>query len=328
MKLASLQSESRDGTLAVVSADLERMVTVPPGCAPNLQAALDRWDATAPGLARVYADLNAGRLTGQPLDTSRLAAPLPRAYQWLDGSAYLSHVERVRRARGVEMPPSFRADPLMYRGGSDGFLGPREPLCVADEDWGLDFEAELAVVTGDVPRGIDSARAGEHIRLLMLVNDVSLRNLIPGELGKGFGFIQGKPAGSFSPVAVTPDELGASWENWKVHLPLLTARNGIAFGCPDAGEDMQFDFAVLISHAARTRALAAGTIIGSGTVSNRDRQRGCSCILERRVLETLEGGAASTPFLRFGDRVRIEMLDAEGHSVFGAIDQEVRPWPS
>ncbi|MEA3276682.1 MAG: fumarylacetoacetate hydrolase family protein [Pseudomonadota bacterium] len=327
MKFASLKSESRDGTLVLVSRDLERMLEVP-DCADHLQALLDDWQALSPGLEPVYADLNAGRIRGRPMDTAVLAAPLPRAYQWLDGSAYLSHVERVRRARGARMPPNLLRDPLMYQGGSDGFLGPRDPICLPDESWGADFEAEVAVVTDDVPLGTTAAEAGNHIRLLMLVNDLSLRNLIPEELAKGFGFLQGKPASSFSPVAVTADELGTSWDGGKVNLPLLTSLNGRSFGHPNAAEDLQFDFRSLISHAARTRALAAGTIIGSGTVSNGDLASGCSCILERRMLEILETGRAETPFLRFGDRVRIEMRDREGGPLFGAIEQEVQPCPA
>ncbi len=326
MKLGSLRSDSRDGRLVLVSRDLERMFEVSE-YAPHLQAALDDWQNLAPRLQEISEDLNAGTVSGRPLDPTALTAPLPRAYQWLDGSAYLSHVERVRRARGAEMPPSFQHDPLMYQGGSDRFLGPREPICVADEDWGADFEAEVAVLTDDVPMGIDSAHAEAHIKLLTLVNDISLRKLIPDELAKGFGFVHGKPASSFAPVAVTPDELGEHWRDAKLHLPLLTMWNGELFGQPDAGEDMRFDFAALISHAARTRSLTAGTVIGSGTVSNRDSARGCSCIVEKRMLEIIESGQASTPFLRHGDRVRIEMLDGDGDSVFGAIDQRVEPCP-
>lgn len=324
MKLASLKSGGRDGTLIVVDRTLERAIEVP-DCAPTLQRALDNWAAIAPKLEAVYQNLNRGKLEGFPLDISFLASPLPRAYQWLDGSAYLSHVERTRKARGAEMPPSFLIDPLMYQGGSDGFLGPREPICVADEGWGIDFEAEVAVVTDDVPMGIAPAQADSHVKLLMLVNDVSLRNLIPQELAKGFGFLHGKPASAFSPVAVTPDELGSAWDGGKVNRPLLTYWNDKLFGHPEAGVDMQFDFSALISHAAKTRSLSTGTIIGSGTVSNRDTGRGCSCIVEKRVLEIIETGAPATPFMAYGDRVRIEMLDEQGLSIFGAIEQEVRP---
>jgi fumarylacetoacetate (FAA) hydrolase len=325
MKLASLKSGGRDGTLIIVNRDLTRAVTVPE-LAPTLQAALDNWNRVAPRLATVYESLNRGAIAGFALDFNALASPLPRAYQWLDGSAYLSHVERARRARGADMPPSFLTDPLMYQGGSDGFLGPRDALPLANEEWGLDFEAEVAVVTDDVPMGVEREAAGGHIKLLMLVNDVSLRNLIAAELAKGFGFLHSKPASAFSPVAVTPDELGEAWDGAKVHLPLITHLNNILFGDPDAGKDMQFDFPTLTSHAAGTRQLGAGTIIGSGTVSNADRARGCSCLVERRLLEILDSGQAVTPFMCYGDRVRIEMFDAKGRSIFGAIDQEVQPW--
>jgi fumarylacetoacetate (FAA) hydrolase len=252
-------------------------------------------------------------------------SPLPRAYQWADGSAYVNHVELVRRARGATLPESFWTEPLMYQGGSDGFLGPRDDIRMEAEDWGIDFEAEVAVVTGDVPMGTPADAAGAHIRLLMLANDVSLRNLVPGEIAKGFGFFQAKPAGAFSPVAVTPDELGDAWDGTMVHLPLLSHLNGAEFGRVDCHVDMVFDFPALIAHAARTRALGAGTIVGSGTVSNRDRGKGSSCIAERRSLEILDHGEARTPFMRFGDRVRIEMFDAAGRSIFGAIDQMVEP---
>ncbi len=323
MKLASLKAGGRDGTLVVVDRALVRAVTVPQ-CADTLQAALDEWTAIAACLESVYAALNAGAIEGFALEPAALAAPLPRAYQWLDASAYLVHVERARRARGADLPADLLTEPLMYQGGSDGFLGPRDPI-VADESWGIDFEAELAIITDDVPMGTETAAARDHIRLLMLVNDVSLRNLIPRELAKGFGFLQGKPASACSPVAVTPEELGPAWDGGKVHLPLRVELNGERFGEPDAGTDMQFDFPTLIVHAAKTRRLAAGTIIGSGTVSNRDRARGCACILERRALELLDGGKALTPFMHQADTVRIEMLDAAGKSVFGAIEQDVRP---
>ncbi len=323
MKLASLKAGGRDGTLVVVDHALARAVTVPQ-CAATLQAALDDWTSIGPHLQSVYAALNAGEIEGVALEPTALAAPLPRAYQWLDASAYLTHVERARRARGADLPADLLTEPLMYQGGSDGFLGPRDPIR-ADESWGIDFEAELAIITDDVPMGIDAAAARAHIRLLMLVNDVSLRHLIPRELAKGFGFLQGKPASACSPVAVTPEELGRAWDGGKVHLPLRVHLNNRRLGEPQAGADMQFDFAALIAHAARTRRLAAGTIIGSGTVSNRDRARGCACILEQRALEQLDGAKALTPFMRHGDAVRIEMLDAAGHSIFGAIEQGVQP---
>ena len=321
MKLASLK-HGRDGRLVVVSRDLSRCVPVP-AIAPTLQAALDEWDRLEPPLREAAAALEAGPVAGEiPFEPARCAAPLPRAYQWADGSAFLSHVELVRRARGAPMPPSYYHEPLMYQGGSDGFLGPCDDIPLQDEDWGCDLEGEVAVVTGDVPPGADPARAAAAIRLLILVNDVSLRNLIPDELAKGFGFFQSKPASSASPVAVTPDELGAAWRDGRVHLPLQVSINGRPFGHPDAGA-MHFDFPQLIAHAARTRALAAGTLVGSGTVSNADPNVGAACIAEQRMREQEKLGRPQTPWLRAGDRIRIEMLDALGHSVFGGIDQRV-----
>jgi len=333
MKLASLKS-GRDGALVVVSRDLSRSVAVP-HIAMTMQHALDHWNEAAPRLMRVYDLMNEGPVDGEhPFEPRACASPLPRAYQWADGSAYVTHVELVRKARGAEMPASFWADPLMYQGGSDSFIGPCEPILAADETYGIDFEAEIAAITDDVPMGVDAHAAARHIKLLMLVNDVSLRNLIPGELEKGFGFFQSKPSSAFSPVAVTPDALGDAWRDGKLHLPLLSLLNGAGFGAPDAGEDMTFDFGQLIAHAAKTRPLCAGTIIGSGTVSNRGADggpgrpiaeggRGYSCIAEQRMVETIEGGAAKTPFLKHGDRVEIEMRDAKGRSIFGAIAQEV-----
>lgn len=333
MKLATQFDGTRDGRLVVVSRDLTEAVAVP-DIAPTLQAALDNWSALAPQLKKVYAEMNAGRVTqAMPFAEAACASPLPRAYHWADGSAYVNHVELVRKARGAEMPPSFWEDPLMYQGGSDDFLGPREPIDCLSDEWGLDFEGEIAVITDDVPMGVSVERAGKHIQLLMLVNDVSLRGLIPNELGKGFGFYQSKPATAFSPVAVTPDELGPHWEGNKVHLPLLSTFNDNAFGCPNAGEDMTFDFAQLIAHAARTRRLGAGTVIGSGTVSNKQGTEhgtsiaeggvGYSCIAEVRMIETIRDGKPATPFMTFGDRIRIEMRDENNHSIFGAIDQQV-----
>ncbi|MEJ0026790.1 MAG: fumarylacetoacetate hydrolase family protein [Rhizomicrobium sp.] len=324
MKLASLR-HGRDGRLAVVSRDLKTCVAVP-GIAPTLQAALDGWSEIAPQLEEVYALLNSREADGShPFEAKNCVSPLPRAYQWADGSAYVTHVELVRKARGAQMPPSFWTDPLMYQGGSDSFIAPTDPILAADEAWGIDFEAEVAVVTDDVPYGTGAAEAAGHIKLLMLVNDVSLRNLIPGELAKNFGFFQSKPASAFSPVAVTPDEIGAAWKDAKVHLPLHVWLNGETFGAPNAGIDMTFSFVDLIAHAARTRALGAGSIVGSGTVSNKSGDAGSCCIAERRTLETLAGGEPVTPFLKFGDRVRIEMFGADGHSLFGAIDQHVVP---
>ncbi len=322
MKLASLAG-GRDGRLVVVSRDLGRAVAVP-DIARTLQAALDDWAACAPRLEAVAADLDRAMLASAvAFDPASCAAPLPRAYQWADGSAYVNHVELVRRARGAEMPPSFWTEPLMYQGGSDSFLGPCDDIAVADEEFGIDFEAEIAVITDDVPMGLGAEAARSHVRLVMLVNDVSLRNLIADELAKGFGFFQSKPSSAFSPVALTPNELGEAWDGAKVHRPLVVDLNGERFGAPDAGRDMTFDFGQLIAHAARTRPLAAGTIVGSGTVSNRDRSPGSCCIAERRTIETIEAGSPSTPFLGFGDRVRIEMLDSNGASLFGAIDQTV-----
>jgi fumarylacetoacetate (FAA) hydrolase len=324
MKLATLRNDTRDGALCVVSRDLAH-ATVVYDIAPTLQAALDDWDYIAPQLQGVYESLNR-----QPegtrvfaVDFAKFHSPLPRAYQWADGSAYVNHVELVRKARGAEMPKEFWTDPLMYQGGSDAFLGPRDDIVMESEEWGIDLEGEVAAITGDVPMGVSPKKAGEHIRLVMLVNDVSLRNLIPGELGKGFGFFQSKPSSAFSPVAVTPDELGSAWDGGKVSLPLVVHLNGALFGQPNAGVDMTFDFPRLIAHAAKTRPLGAGAIIGSGTVSNKDRSAGSTCLAEKRMLEIIDTGAASTPFLRFGDRVRIEMLDAAGRSIFGAIDQQV-----
>lgn len=323
MKLASLRAGGRDGTLVVVDERLERAVEVP-GIAPTLQGALDNWAAVEAPLRRVAERLNAGACEGAfAFDAARVAAPLPRAYQWADGSAYLSHVERVRRARGADMPPAFLSEPLIYQGGSDGFLAARDPIPRGNPDWGVDLEAEVAVIVGDVPIGTPAERAADFIRLFVLVNDVTLRNLIPGEFAKGFGFFHSKPASALSPVAATPDELGDAWDGARLHLELRSWVNGELLGRPNAGVGMHFSFPDLIAHAARTRHLGAGSIIGSGTVSNPDPSVGVSCLAERRGLEILADGAARTPFLRAGDRVRIEMLDRAGRSVFGAIEQEV-----
>ncbi|ANQ86840.1 fumarylacetoacetate hydrolase family protein [Azoarcus olearius] len=334
MKLATLKHGGRDGTLVVVSRDLTRCQTVA-GIARTLQAALDDWDTVAPELELVYDMLNAGHARHAiPFDPAHCHSPLPRAYQWADGSAYINHVELVRKARNAEVPASFYTDPLMYQGGSDSFIGPRDKI-VADDSWGIDFEAEVAVVTGDVAMGATPAEAAASIRLLMLVNDVSLRNLIPKELEKGFGFFQSKPASAFSPVAVTPDELGVAWEGAKLHLPLRVELNGAAFGCPNAGQDMTFDFGQLVAHVAKTRELEAGSIIGSGTVSNKQGGLwgstvanggvGYCCLAELRMYETIEQGKPVTPFMKAGDRVRIEMLDEAGNNVFGTIDNTVVP---
>ena len=334
MKLASLM-HGRDGRLVVVSKDLTRATDAFP-VVPTLQAALDDWDRYAPRLADLAETLEHGSVPSFRFHEHDCAAPLPRAYQWLDASAYVNHVELVRKARGAEMPESFWTDPLMYQGGSDSNLGPRQAIRARSEVDGIDFEAEIAVVTGDVPMGVSPAQALNHIRLIMLANDVSLRNQVANELAKGFGFVQSKPPTAFSPVAVTPGELGASWAGGKLHLPLLTQLNGKPFGRPEAGIDMTFDFGTLIAHAARTRPLAAGTIIGSGTVSNRGTDGGpgkplgegglgYACIAEQRMVETIARGAPTTPFLRFGDSIRIEMKTAAGHSIFGAIEQEILP---
>jgi fumarylacetoacetate (FAA) hydrolase len=329
MKLGSLKEGGRDGTLIVVSRDLSRAVRVP-SIASTLQRALEDWEQAAPRLNQVYEVLNgspAETINGEEsfaVDFAELAAPLPRAYEFVDGSAYLPHVERVRRARGAEVPESFYTDPLMYQAVSAGFYGPRDPILVASEDYGIDLEAEVLVVTDDVPMGVSPEQAARHIQLVGLVNDVSLRALIPAELAKGFGFLQSKPRSALSPVLVSPDELGEAWQDCKLHRPLLTHINGQWFGAPQAGVDMQFDFAQLVAHAARTRPLSAGTLVGSGTVANQDTALGASCFAEKRTVETLQTGKPITPFLKFGDRVRIEMLDEQGASLFGAIEQTVK----
>ncbi|HTX48704.1 MAG TPA: fumarylacetoacetate hydrolase family protein [Caulobacteraceae bacterium] len=336
MKLASLP-DGRDGRLVVVSPDLAWCAEARLAGAPStLQAALDDWDRAAPALRALATGLKAGEAARRPFVEAEALSPLPRAYQWADGSAYLNHVQLVRRARGAEMPPEFWTDPLLYQGGSDGFLAPHAPIPLGDAAWGLDFEAEVAVIVGPVPMGADRAAALAAIRLVMLANDVSLRNLIPAELAKSFGFFQSKPASAFSPVAVSPDELGAAWADGKLSGALRVDLNGRPFGRADAGADMAFDFGVLIAHAAKTRDLAPGTIVGSGTVSNRGDDGGpgkpideggvgYSCLAELRTVETLLRGAPRTPFMAAGDRVRIEMLDAAGRSIFGAIDQIARP---
>lgn len=325
MKLASLKSKkSRDGILCLVNKSLTRAIELG-AIAPTLQIALERWKEVAPALKAVYQSLNEGRVENSfSFNAEDFASPLPRAYQWADGSAYLNHVALVRKARGAEMPEEFLQDPLLYQGGSDAFLGPRDPIIVSDESYGIDFEAEIAIITDDVPMGISAKEAQKHIKLLLLVNDVSLRHLIPGELSKGFGFFQSKPASSFSPLALSPDELAEFWDpEGRVHLPLYSYLNDRLFGAPLAGEGMHFSFSELIAHAAKTRDLSAGTIIGSGTVSNEDTSKGSSCIAEKRMLETLEKGKAETSFMRFGDKIRIEMRTPDGQSLFGAIEQSV-----
>jgi fumarylacetoacetate (FAA) hydrolase len=343
MKLATFRDGTRDGALAVVSRDMTKAVMAEAAIAGlrTLQQLLDDWQSLYLKVERIYAELNEAVEGLRPapfdivdFDAARCAAPLPRAYQWADGSAYVNHVELVRRSRGVEMPASFWTEPLMYQGGSDTLLGPCDAIELADEAWGIDLEGEIAVITDDVPMGATAEEAGEHICLLMLVNDVSLRNLIPAELAKGFGFLHGKPSTAFSPVAVTPDELGPAWRDGKVHLPLIASVNGKLLGRPNAGRDMTFSFPQLVAHAAGTRRLSAGSIIGSGTVSNKDDGgpgrpveqggAGYTCLAEVRTVETILEGKPRTPFLKFGDGVRIEMLDAQGQSIFGAIDQQVR----
>lgn len=333
MKLATLKNSSRDGLLVVVSKDLQKCVAVP-DIAETLQYALDHWERVEPQLKEMYIALNNGELTQElPFEQNQCESPLPRAYQWADGSAYVNHVELVRKARGAEMPPSFWTDPLMYQGGSDAFIGPYDDIPVGSEEWGIDFEGEVAVITGDVAMGVSPEQAQSAIKLVMLVNDVSLRGLIPNELAKGFGFFQSKPSSVFSPIAVTPDELEDAWDGGKVSLPLLSHYNGEPFGCPNAGVDMTFDFRELVAHAAKSRPLSAGAIIGSGTVSNKQGTDfgtaiseggvGYSCIAEVRMIETIRDGAPATSFMKFGDRIKIEMLDKQGSSIFGAIDQQV-----
>lgn len=322
MKLATLKNGTRDGALYVVSKDLTKAVSAE-SIARTMQAALDDWAATAPKLDALSKDLNAGKAVGAiAFDSKNCMAPLPRAYGWVDGSAYVNHVELVRKARGVEMPPSFWTDPLMYQGLSDSFVGPTDDIELADESWGIDFEAEVAVVTGDVPMGVTPAEAKDSIKLLMLVNDISLRYMAKEELQKGFGFVNCKPTCAFSPVAVTPDEI-TEWDGGKIHLPLITHRGDALFGKPNAGVDMVFDFPTLVAHAAKTRRLTAGTVVGSGTVSNKDTSVGSSCIVEQQTLEKLGTGEVKTPFLKFGERMKIEMLDGNGNSIFGAIDQKL-----
>lgn len=326
MKLATLKDGTRDGQLVVVSRDLTRAVRVPE-IAPTLQWALDNWDNTFAKLDEIYQALNANSLDGEfAFEQDKAHSPLPRAYQWADGSAYVNHVELVRKARGAEMPENFWNDPLMYQGGSDSFLGPRDDIPVQDVAFGVDFEAEIAVITKDVSMGISVEGAKNKILLFMLCNDVSFRNLIPNELGKGFGFFQSKPSSAFSPVAITPDELGDGFDGHKVKLPLVSHLNGKLFGEPDAGVDMTFDFPTLIAHAAKTRPLAAGSIVGSGTISNLDRSKGSSCLAEKRMLEIIESGKAQTPFMQYQDTIRIEMFNKNNENLFGTIEQTVVPY--
>ncbi|MBE9540175.1 MAG: fumarylacetoacetate hydrolase family protein [Proteobacteria bacterium] len=325
MKLASLKS-GRDGKLVVVSRDLTRAVSAE-SIAPTLQAAMDNWAGSEPKLIELFDALQAGPVEGEfAFDHSQAAAPLPRCYHWADGSAYVTHVELVRKARGAELPESFWTEPLMYMGASDAFIGAQDDVLMENEEWGIDFESEVAVFTDDVPAGTGAQQARGHIKLIALVNDVSLRNLIPAELGKQFGFYQSKPQTAFTPVAITPDELGDAWDGGKLHLPLISTLNGKKVGSPNAGVDMTFDFGQLIAHAAKSRALMAGTVVGSGTVANKGSVDGSSCLAEIRCLETIADGQPSTAFMSFGDSIRIEMDDAQGTTIFGAIDQVIRQY--
>jgi fumarylacetoacetate (FAA) hydrolase len=335
MKLATLRDGTRDGQLVVVSKDLSRY-TPATNVGKSMQAALDDWACAKPQLEALAQGLEDGRIAGESFEQEKCLSPLPRAYQWADGSAYVNHVELVRKARNAAMPETFWTAPLMYQGGSDAFLAPTETIKMGDEAWGIDFEGEIAVITGDVAMGADAESAGQEIRLLMLVNDVSLRGLIPAELAKGFGFFQSKPSSAFSPVAVTPDELGDAWKDGKVHLPLDVTYNGDAFGKAEAGIDMTFNFPTLVAHAAKTRPLGAGAVVGSGTISNKlnggpgkpvsEGGVGYSCIAEIRMIETINDGAPTTPFMRFGDTIKIEMKNASGQSIFGAISQKVEKY--
>ncbi|WP_417320393.1 fumarylacetoacetate hydrolase family protein [Emcibacter sp.] len=324
MKLASLKS-GRDGKLVVVNRDLTKAVPAAE-IASTMQKALDNWADAEPKLKALYDDLNAGKVEGFDFDPVQCDAPLPRAYHWADGSAYVTHVELVRKARGAELPATFWEDPLIYMGASDAFIGPRDPIDVESEDWGIDFEAEIAVITDDVPAGIGPDQALDHIKLISILNDISLRNLIPAELAKQFGFYQSKPQTAFAPVFVTPDELGDAWRDGKLHLPLHAILNGTKIGSPNAGVDMTFNFGQLIAHVAKSRALEAGTVIGSGTISNKGSKDGSCCLAEVRCLETIADGKPSTPFMSFGDRIEIEMFDKEGKTIFGKIDQVVKQY--
>ncbi|HVE85104.1 MAG TPA: fumarylacetoacetate hydrolase family protein [Myxococcales bacterium] len=325
MKLATLRDGTRDGALIVVRSD---GLAFAPGrpAAPTLQAALDDWEAAEPKLRDIASRLESGAISGDHLEPRALHAPLPRAYEWVDGSAYLNHVRLVRKARGAEPPRTLETDPLVYQGGSGVLLGPTDDISLGDPAWGLDFESEVCAILGDTPMGTTKAEAGRHVRLLMLANDVSLRNLIPAELEKGFGFFQGKPATAFSPFALTPDELGGAWRDGRVHLRLCTTLNGSTVGNTDAGPEMHFSFFDLVQHVTKTRALTAGTILGSGTVSNADRARGVSCLAERRMIEIIETGKAQTAFLQPGDVVEIEMRDESGRNLFGTLQQKVVAW--
>jgi len=326
MKLATIKNNTRDGQLVVVNRDLSKAVTVSK-IAQTMQQALDNWVELSPKLEEVYSKLQAGdKSESFDFDTQNAMAPIPRSYHWADGSAYVTHVELVRKARGAELPASFWTDPLMYMGASDAFIGANDDIEIEKEEWGIDFESEVAIITDDVPPSTNAKKAKDHIKLISIVNDVSLRALIPNELGKQFGFYQSKPWTTFAPVAVTPDELGDAWDGGKVHLPLISVLNGAKIGSPNAGIDMTFDFGQLIEHAAKSRSLMAGTVIGSGTVANQGSPDGSSCLAEVRCLEIIKDGKPSTPFMKFGDRIEIEMKDKNGDSIFGKIDQVVREY--
>jgi fumarylacetoacetate (FAA) hydrolase len=325
MKLATRKNQTRDGELLVVSRDNQNAVDVG-HIAPTMQALFDEWSAKEPQLQAIYTALNAGELPEAfAVDAESLHSPLPRAYGWIDGSAYINHIVLVRKARGAEPPATLSTDPLVYQGGSDTFLGPRDDIPLADLAWGCDFESEIAVVMDDTPQGVKAEDVGDYVRLVMLCNDVSLRNLIPGELAKGFGFFTSKPSSAFSPFAITPDELGDAWRGGRLHLPLITHLNGEKYGDPDAGPEMHFSFYDIVEHVCKTRGLSAGTIVGSGTISNEDRSRGSSCLAEKRMIEKIDTGEFKTPFMGYGDNVGIEMFNAAGESLFGRIEQTVVP---
>jgi len=323
MKLATRKNQTRDGELLVVSKDNQTAV-VAGAVAPTLQSVMDDWAAKSPQLEAMYAALNAGEQAGAfAVNVDELHSPLPRAYAWIDGSAYINHIVLVRKARGAEPPATLRTDPLVYQGGSDTFLAPRDDIPLADTSWGCDFESEVVVVLDDTPQGVKAEDVGQYVRLVMLCNDVSLRNLIPGELAKGFGFFTSKPSSAFSPFAITPHELGDAWQNGRLHLPLITHLNDEKYGDPDAGPEMHFSFFEIVAHVAKTRSLSAGTIVGSGTISNVDRSRGSSCLAEKRMIEKIDTGEFTTPFMNYGDKVAIEMFNADGASLFGRIEQTV-----
>ena len=322
MKLGTLKDGTRDGRLVVVKRD-NSVYAPAEGVAKSMQEALDNWDEVEPGLLGIAEKLESGDLQGEPVDIDQFHSPLPRAYEWIDGSAYINHIVLVRKARDAEPPETLETDPLVYQGGSSHFLAPTEDIPMADEDWGLDFEAEIAVVLGDTPRGVKADEAGQHVKLMMLANDVTCRNLIPDELAKSFGFFQSKPATAFSPFAVTPDELGNKWKDGRVHLPLETVYNGEGGGDADAGPEMHFSFFDLIEHVTKTRRFSAGTILGSGTVSNKDQSKGSSCLSEKRMIEKIETGEFKTPYMKAGATVDIEMKDEDGNNIFGTISQKV-----